>query len=141
MNAVGPVLSRHRLPASYRLLLVAAWAAPTALLLLALLAGGAAPTNLLDMRLLLPLAILLMPAVYIWQEGVDVLPDGIIRRIHWPHYYPYQTLERWSLATCPGGCVLIIWERRGRKALECPAAHLSHLPELLAALDANLSWP
>ncbi len=139
MRTARRVVSRHRLPACYRLPLVIVWAAPGGLLVGALAAGGASLPQLLDARLLLPLAILLVPAVFIWQQGVDVLADGIVARSHWPRFYAYERLERWSLSVCPPGSrILTIWERRGRKAFECHAAHLTGLPTLTAALADHL---
>src|SRR5262249_7906407 len=90
-----PILSRHRLPQTYRLSLAALWTTPVLLLLLTVFIIGRSVVFMFDPRLWLPVALMLIPAIYIWREGVDVLPSGIIRRVHWPRYYPYGQLDNW----------------------------------------------
>ena len=138
------VISRHRLPRLYRLSLTGLWLAPIGLLVLALLLGGGVSMALLDPRLLLPLGLMALPALYIWHEGVDVLPDGIITRVHWPRYHAYPTLDNWYYDGRPERRVLTIWTQGGCKALDCRAGHLTDWPTLVAALKANLRyrhWP
>lgn len=142
MMTSEPILSRHRLPRPYRLCLVGFWLAPSFILLLALtLRAGTIP---LDPRLLLPLLLLTLPALYIWHEGIDVLPSGIVRRVHLPRYYTYAELETWYLDSRPDRHTLIIWNGHRRKVVECRAAHLTDLPLLLRALKENVRyrhWP
>jgi hypothetical protein len=138
-----PVLSRHRLPAVYRISLTGLWLAPGLLLLIVLTLrhGGLA---LLDMRLLLPLALMTLPALYVWHEGVDVLPGGIVRRVHVPRYYTYQRLETWHFDDRSNRRTLTIWDAHSRKVIEVRASHLTDLPLLLHALKANVRprhWP
>jgi hypothetical protein len=134
MSAKSAVLSRHRLPRAYRIGLVTVWSLPVCLLVGALLAGRGVNAALLDARLLVPLGVMLLPAVYVWQEGVDVLADGLVIRVHWPRRRDYAELERWSL----GAEALTIWDQAQHKALEVQAAHLTDLPELVRALDEHL---
>lgn len=125
------VLSRHRLRHPYRLLLTAAWVAPPLLLVIAAsLANRALP---LDARAL-PLFLGLLPAVYIWREGVDARVDGITRRIHLPATIPYTAMRHWTLRRD----LLIVWDERGETLLECRVAHLTDLPRLIAALRAHV---
>jgi hypothetical protein len=132
------VISRHRLPGPYRHLLTGLWAAPGGLLLLAVVVGAGQPAALLDLRLLIPLLISLLPAIYIWQEGVDVLPGGIRRRVHLPRYYSYESLEMYDYDQRPGRRLLTLWDAHGQRALECHAAHLTAFPLLLCALHDHL---
>lgn len=135
------VVSRHRLPRRYRLALAGLWLAPVGLLLAALMLGGRVSPALLDPRLLLPLALMLVPAVYVWQQGVDVLDTGIITRVHWPRYYPDRALDAWHFDGHADRRVLTIWGRTGHttcKVFECRAGHLTDLPALLAALRTRI---
>jgi hypothetical protein len=137
------VLSRHRLPNRYRYSIAALWLAPIALFLLAILAGKGLDPALLDPRLVVPVALLTVPALYIWQEGVDVLPGGIRTRVHIPHYHDYAAIEAWRYEKTSGRKILTIWGRNSGKVLECHAVHLSDLPLLLEALSRNIpprSW-
>jgi hypothetical protein len=99
---------------------------------------------LLDPRFWLPLGVMVIPALYIWREGVDVLSSGIVRRVHWPRYYPYQQLDNWYYDSRPDRRVLTVWDLNNRKVLECRAGHLTDLPKLLDALKSNIrnrNWP
>jgi hypothetical protein len=133
------VLSRHRLPRPYRLLLTIFWALPAVMLFGATVISQGFTPALVDPRLWLLLALLLLPALYVWREGVDVLADGIIARVHVPRYYPYEVLDNWYFDQHPQRRVLTVWSK-GRKVLECRAGHLTHLPVLLRALKSHLSW-
>lgn len=137
MFASEPILSRHRLPRFYRVSLALLWALPP-LLLLATVGAGAGLSALLTPPPLLAAALMLLPAVYIWNEGVDVLPGGIVRRVHLPRYLPYGGLADWQYDAHPDRRVLVIWDARCCKVVECRAGHLSDLPVLLAALRANI---
>lgn len=140
----GPVLSRHRLPRRYRLGLTALWLLPIGLLILAVVLSRGLLPALLDPRFVLPLLLMGLPALYVWQEGIDVLPNGLVARLFWPRYYPYSRLETWYLDSRPGRRVLTIWDRENRKVLEARPGHLTELPALLAALKDNLRyrhWP
>jgi hypothetical protein len=139
-----PVISRHRLPRFYRVGLAALWLTPIAIfVLISILQWGFTPT-LLDPRFVLPLILMAVPALYVWHEGVDVLPSGIIRRIHVPHYYAYDSLETWYFDRRADRHVLTIWDTQNRKIVECRAGHLTDLPDLLDALKENVRyryWP
>lgn len=132
------VLSIHRLPRPYRVGLTALWLAPSGILLALLMLRWGLTGALFDLRLLLPLALMMLPALYVWQEGVDALPDGIVRRVHWPRYYAYDQLDFWHYDTHPTRQTLTVWDANRRKALECRAAHLTDLPLLLRTLRENL---
>ena len=71
-----PVLSRHRLPRTYRLSLTGLWLAPTALFLITFIIAGLERAGF-DLSLLLPLVMMAVPALYVWHEGIDVLPGGL----------------------------------------------------------------
>ena len=132
------VISRHRLPQPYRIGLVAFWLAPLILLTGAALIGGGQARAMLDPRFLLLALLMTVPALYIWQEGVDVREDGIVRRVHVPRHYPYEYLAMWTFDSHPSRRLLTIWDARRRKILECRAAHLTDLPLLLDALSARV---
>lgn len=132
------VLSRHRLPRPYRFGLVALWLTPPLLLVLTpLLARGIDPA-LLDLRLWLPLLLMTLPALYIWQEGVDVRPDGITARYFWPRFHAYDRLDTWYYDARPGRRVITVWNARNDKLLECRAAHLTDARLLLEALHRHV---
>jgi len=139
-----PVLSRHRLPRTFRVSLAALWVLPVGLLVGTILLSRGFTVALLDPRLWLPLALMLLPALYVWREGVDVLPSGIVRRVHWPRYYPYEQLDNWYFDKHPDRRMLTVWDGCSRKVLECRAGHLTDLPRLMASLKTNLrdrQWP
>lgn len=138
-----PVLSRHRLPRPYRLSLTALWLTPIALLSLTLLISHGFSPALLDPRLLIPFLLMTIPALYIWREGVDVLPEGLSVNQHGSHYHAYTELDNWYYDSHPDKRVLTIWDSENRKALEC-RAYLTDMPLLLHALKENLrprNWP
>jgi len=138
------VISRHRLKPAYRFGLTALWCVPPTLFLLVILWGKGMDAGLLDPRFLLPLLLMLLPAAYIWQEGVDVLADGIVVRVFWPRYYAYARLDTWYYDAREGRRVLTVWTENRHKALEVRAAHLTGVPLLLRALKdrvRNRQWP
>jgi hypothetical protein len=138
------VISRHRLPPPYRLGLTGLWLLPVGLLLVTLLVGVGVKPALLDLRLLLLLALMALPAVYVWREGVDVLADGLITRHYWPRYYPYARLDNWYYDGRADRRVLTIWGQGGDPIFQCQRGHLTGWPRLLAALKAHLryrNWP
>jgi hypothetical protein len=132
------VISRHRLPQPYRTGLAAFWLAPLILMTSAALIGGGQARAMLDPRFLLLALLMTVPAIYVWQEGVDVREDGIVRRVHVPRYYPYESLAVWAFDSHPSRRLLTIWDARRRKVLECRAGHLTDLPLLLDALRARV---
>ena len=132
------VLSRHRLPRPYRVGIVLFWLAPIAMLVATLIAGRGLTPELLHPRFLLPLLLMALPAVYIWQEGVDVLPGGIVARVHLPRYHAYADLTMWRYDAQPDRHVLTVWGCEHVKVLECRGGHLTNLPLLLDTLSQNL---
>jgi hypothetical protein len=139
-----PVLSRHRLPTTYRYLLAALWVMPALILLGSLIIARGISLHLVDPRLLLPLIVMALPALYIWREGVDVLPEGLRIRLHGWRYRSFEELDNWYLDNRPQRRLLTIWDQQGRKVLEVHAAHLTNLPALLATLKDKLryrNWP
>jgi hypothetical protein len=134
----APVLSRHRLPRVYRVGLTLFWGLPVALLVGLLALRGGLALLLLDLRLTLPLLLLALPALYIWQEGVDVLPQGIVARVHVPRYHDYRLLHTWVFDERPDRHTLTVWDHQQRKILECRAGHLTDLPLLISALRENV---
>lgn len=132
------VLSRHRLPQPYRLLLFIFWLLPMGILLMSLVIGHGFSAHFFDPRLLLVLVLMACPALYIWQEGVDVCGDGLLVRVYVPRHYPYVQLAEWHLGDQPQRRVLTIWRDDGVKALQCHAVHLTDFPTLVRALDSRL---
>jgi hypothetical protein len=133
------VLSRHRLPRFYRVSLTALWLLPGVIFGLVFALRGGLTLELLDPRLALPVLVMVLPALYIWQEGVDVLQGGIIARVHVPRYYDYAVLTAWSFDERPDRHTLTVWDYQQQKVLECRAGHLTDLPLLLVALNSNVS--
>jgi hypothetical protein len=87
---------------------------------------------------------MLLPALYIWHEGMDVLSSGIIARVFWPRYYPFSALDNWYFDSRSDRHTLTIWNIDNRKVFECRAGHLTNLPFLLATLKTKLRyrhWP
>jgi len=132
------IISRHRLPRGYRVGLTVGWLLPIVILGLALLLRHGA--TLLDLRVLGLLALMALPAVYIWHEGIDVLPNGIIRRVHVPRYFPYERLDNWYFDSRETRRTLTVWDVHNRKVMEVRAGHLTEMPALLQALQANVRW-
>lgn len=131
-------LSQHRLPAPYRGLLAFFWLLPILLLTAAVGLGTRAAWAVLDVRLLLPLALMALPAWSVWQEGVDVLADGLRVRVGWPRYYAYERLAAWRLTASQGEEWLTIWEATRQPVLNRHARHLTELPVLLQALSDHV---
>lgn len=139
-----PVLSRHRLPRLYRVSLTALWLTPIIIFVLVSIFQWGFTAALLDPRFVVPLLLMAVPAIYIWHEGVDVLPSGIVRRVHLPRYYAYNTLETWYFDRREDRRLLTIWDADNHKIVECRAGHLTDLPDLLDALKENVRyryWP
>jgi len=133
-----PILSRHRLPHPYRVLLIVFWMLPIGLLVITSFVGSGAVLALFDPRFWGILVLMGLPAWYIWQEGVDVLPEGLRIRVYVPRYHAYDELKEWRLVRSKQKAILTIWDESRGKVLECHAAHLSDLPRLLGALREHL---
>ncbi len=134
-QAANAVIQRHRLPRPYRVLLPLFVLLPAPIFLIAILIGRGFSTALFDPRFWLPLCVALIPAVYWWREGVDVLETGIIRRIHIHRYYAFADLKDWAFLSRDG--VLVVWDQRGDKALEC-RQNLTDFPDLLNTLRSHI---
>lgn len=134
------VLSRHRLPQPYRGLLVVFWLLPIGLLLVTLVLIKGMSGSFFDPRFLLILGLLALPALYIWQEGVDVLEDGLLTRVYVPRFHDYGMLAAWHLGDQPQRRVLTIWDEAGRKVLQCHAVHLTEFMVLKETLHQRLTY-
>jgi hypothetical protein len=132
------MITRHRLPRFYRIGLTVLWLAPLAVFVTVMIAETGLNPALLDPRFLLPALLMCIPAIYFWQEGIDLLPDGIYRRIHLPRYYPFETIARLDYDAREDRRVLTLWDAEHQKIVECRAAHLTDFPRLLAALEEKL---
>jgi hypothetical protein len=128
------IISRHRLPRVYRYGIMALWLTPIFLLVLTIMMGRGISSALLDVRLIIPLMMMALPALYIWQEGVDVLTCGIRSRIHIPRFYSYSALDTFHYDPHPDRHVLTVWDVNAHKVLECRAGHLTQFSTLLASL-------
>jgi len=138
MNS-APIITRHRLPTFYRVGLTVMWIVPLLIFILAIIAGTGLNPALLDPRFLLPALLMIAPALYFWQEGIDVLPDGLYRRIHIPHhYYAFGEMSHWDYDRREDRRVLTIWDERDQKIVECRAGHLTDFPMLLEILEQRL---
>ncbi len=131
-------LSRHRLPAPYRRLLPLAVLILPALLLLTILLGTGFTAALFSPRLWLPLLVLCLPAAYWWQEGVDVCPTGLRRRIQFRRFLPYSLISEWAFDARPDVRVLRVFDEAHQIVIECRAAHLTEFTGLLDALQTHL---
>jgi hypothetical protein len=78
------VITRHRLPCVYRVGLTVLWIVPLLIFIGAIIIGTGINLALLDPRFVLPALLMIAPALYFWQEGIDVLQSGITRLIHIP---------------------------------------------------------
>ncbi len=134
------VFSRHRLPQPYRALLIVFWLLPIVLMITTIAIGHGMSVAFFDPRFLLMIGVLSLPALYIWQEGIDVVEDGIISRIYIPRYYTYAELHTWRLGDQPQRRVLTIWHRTGAKVLECHAVHLTAFGQLKQVLQQHLPY-
>lgn len=139
-----PVLSRHRLPHFYRVSLTLVWMMPLCIFVIAILGSRGATMALGDPRFLLCAGIMCVPAFCVWREGIDVMPSGIVARIHLPRYYSYEQMETWYCDYRSNKRVLTVWDANGFKLWECRTGHLTDLPKLLSALKRNVryrNWP
>ena len=145
MNPDAPgdvVLTRHRLPRFYRVGLTVMWIVPLLIFILAIIIGTGINPALLDPRFVLPALLMIAPALYFWQEGIDVLPHGLYRRIHIPHhYYAFDEMADWDYDPREDRHVLTIWDVQNQKIVECRAGHLTDFPTLLEILEKRLSKP
>lgn len=132
------IISRHRLPRRYRFGLICLWLTPPALLLLTPLLSQGWHAALLDLRLWAMLLLMGLPALYVWQEGVDVHPDGLTARYFWPRFYRYDRLDTWYYDARADRRVIIIWNEADQKLLECRAAHLTEPRTLIDALHQHV---
>ncbi len=128
------VISRHRLPPLYRVGLTVLWVVPQALLIAAIVVECGFQPALFDPRLMVPELLMLVPAIYFWREGVDVLNGGVYRRMHLPQYVAFEEMQRWRYDQR----VLTVWDRTGGKILECRAGHLTDFPALLHTIQARI---
>ncbi len=140
MNTFPPPVSRHRLLPRYRISLVIGWVTPVALLLLTVILSRGLSFHVIDPRFWLPLLIMLLPALYVWREGVDVLPEGLFIRFHWPRYRAFADLDSWHLDSPPEGRLLTIWDQDHHKALEVHTAHLTDCQVFIATLRDYLRY-
>ncbi|MEP7290695.1 MAG: hypothetical protein ABI835_02880 [Chloroflexota bacterium] len=118
---MSPVIRRHRLPTRYRVGLTVLWMVPLGLFVAAIVSQRG-----------------LDPALYFWREGIDVLPDGIYRRMHVPQYYAFSEMTRWHYDARKERHVLTIWDETERKIVECRAGHLTDFPALLEVLEERV---
>lgn len=132
------VLSRHRLPAPYRGALTLLWLLPGLLLWGALLLTRGPHTALLDPRLVLPLCLMLLPALFVWRQGIDLGQRGLWLRLSLPSYHSYDALGEWRLLCTPQGQILGIYARDESILCQWHAAHLSDPDLLLATLRQKL---
>jgi hypothetical protein len=140
MNAENVVISRHRLPHPYRYLLIALWLTPILMLLAAIIVAKGMTLALFDPRFLLIIGLMSIPAFYVWQEGVDVLRNGIKTRVNIPRYYAYKKLKSWRVQYQPQveADILTIYDADEKTALSVHTAHLSQIELLLNTLSVNV---
>lgn len=130
-------LSQHRLPAFYRRALPALWLLlPGLLLLLIVVMAGPGPA-LFSPRLWLPLLVMALPAAYLWQEGVDVCPTGLRRRIQFRRFITYSEVAEWVYDARPGVRVLRVFDAGRQIVLECRAAQLTEFDCVIEALQTH----
>ena len=129
-------ITRHRLIPPYRAALALMWCIPPVLLTGVLIVRANTVSSLIDPRYWLMLALMLLPALYIWREGIDVLRGGLRVNQHIPHTAPYSTLSGWRCDSTHR--ILTIWDDRGRIVFEMPAAHLSDVERVEQVLRENV---
>jgi len=132
-----PVIRRHRLPALYRVGLTVMWVVPLLIFLVTIIAVKGLDPALFSPRFWIPALVMVAPALYFWREGIDVLPDGLYRRMHLPRYYAFAEMSRWQYDAREGRRVLTIWDGQ-EKIVECRAGHLTDFPALLETLENRL---
>ncbi|MFN8531709.1 MAG: hypothetical protein U0670_24145 [Anaerolineae bacterium] len=135
------VISRHRLPHPYRAALTLLWLTPhgvlTLILALHLRTEPERLAALLDVRYWVPFMLTLIPAVYMWREGIDVLHGGLLARIHIPRLYPYERLGSWS--NDPHTGILTLRDQEARIVFETHAAQLTDIDRLIEALEDHIA--
>jgi len=134
------VLSRHRLPQPYRLLLVCFWLLPIGLLYLSLLAAHGPTFSLLHPVLLLALVGMGMPALYVWHEGVDVTEQGLIIRCGGWRHRTYAQLDAWYVDTRPPHRIFVLWDVNNRRIVSRHTAHLTNFDTLARTLKSRIRW-
>jgi len=127
----NPILSRHRLVQPYRLLLTVTWLIPMILLVFLLVLQSAA---FLNPRLWLLLLMMALPALHIWQQGVDVGQQHLTVRMAIPRHFPYEVLRSWEIFHVPGGRMLQLTDETGEHVLQVYLVHLSDYPLLIDRL-------
>lgn len=130
------VYSRHRLPDGYRFGLVIVWLLPVVLLLGVTIYGRGISIAIFDPRFWLPLAVMSLPALYVWQEGVDVVEGGLVTRVHLPRFYTYAKLSTWRVHQQAHGRRLSIWQTGGDQASKIYEGHTAHLTEFQVLVKA-----
>ncbi len=138
MRGRSEVIRRHRLPPPYRVGLTVLWIVPLLLFVAVIVLKRGVNPALLDPRFLIPALLMIAPAFYFWQEGVDVRHEGIVRRIHVPAYHRFDAMQRWHYDSRADRRVLTIWNAQGEKILECRAGHLTDFPALLDVLSERV---
>lgn len=132
------VLSRHRLPAPYRGALTLLWLLPGLLLWATLLLTRGPQMVLLDPRLVLLLCLMLLPALFIWRQGIDLGQRGLWLRLSLPSYHAYDALGEWRLLHTPQGQILGIYARDTSALCLWHAVHLSDCELLQETLREKL---
>ena len=132
------VITRHRLPHPYRIGLTVMWNVPLLIFITAIVAERGFDPSLFDPRFLIPALLMILPSVYFWREGIDVLSNGIYRRTHVPQYYAFSQMARWQYDARADRDVLTIWDGTDQKIVECRAGHLTDFPTLLETIQNRL---
>jgi hypothetical protein len=73
----------------------------------------------------------------LWQEGVDVCPTGLRRRIQFRRFVPYSDVAEWVYDARPGVRVLRVFDSAKQITLECRAAQLTEFERLIEALQTH----
>lgn len=132
------ILSRHRLPTRYRIALVILWCLPICLMWSALLLSHGPTWRLLHPALLMPACVMLVPAVYVWHEGIDITRRGVIVRTHAWRYHAFSQLAAWGIERRAGQRLLSIWDCKGNCVFESHTHHLTHVSQLTDVLRCHL---
>lgn len=134
------ILSRHRLPHPYRGALVALWVLPAGLLYLTLIAAHGLRAALVHPVLLLTLTGMALPALYVWQEGVDVTEQGLVIRSGGWRRRQYHELDSWYVDTRRNHRIFTVWDDNQQRVISCHTAHLTDFATLARALKARVRW-
>ena len=134
------VISRHRLPEPFRSILAFLWILPICLLSVTLIVQNGFSLNLFHPLMLLTVTAMALPAIYVWNEGVDVTRTGLNIRVQGWRSRTYDQLVCWTLSTYHETRILKIRDAHQQYVLNCHLAHLTDAAQLLRVLKSKVHY-